>query len=215
MRDNRPVMELTDAGREFERRGWPGQREYQLRVELTGIQPKVWRRLILADTTPLPLLHRILQLAFGWEDCHLHEFKIGSVRFGVPDEDFPPPPIDERRVRLYQIAYELGDRFLYTYDFGDSWHHEAVLENLRAAAEPLRPRCLEGGRASPPEDCGGVDGYERLLSALHDPNDPEHEDFQQWAGRWDPERLDLDVLNRGLARLPRGRPAASTFTSPR
>jgi hypothetical protein len=196
-------MQPNEWDREFERRGWPGQREYQLLVALSEIEPKIWRRLIIADATPLPLLHRILQVTFGWQDYHLHEFKVGPVRFGVPDEDFPPPPIDERRVRLYQIAYEPSDRFLYLYDFGDSWHHEAVLEDLRVAEEPTQPRCLEGQRASPPEDCGGVDGYERLLAALKDPRDPEHEDLRGWAGGWDPERLELDVINRQLARLPR------------
>ncbi len=97
---------------------------------------------------------------------------------------------------------------MYTYDFGDSWHHQAVLEDLRAAEEPPEPRSTDRGRASPPEDCGGVGGYERLLSALHDPEDAEHDDFRRWAGRWDPERLDLEVINRRLAWLPR-RPRTS------
>lgn len=209
MRDNRQLVKQPDWETEFERRGWPGQREYQLLVELLDIRPKIWRRLIVADTTPLPLLHRILQVAFGWQDYHLHEFKVGPVRFGVPDEDFPPPHIDERQVRIYQIAYEPGDRFLYTYDFGDGWTHEATLEDLKAAAKPLQPRCVEGQRASPPEDCGGIGGYERLLSARQDPKDAEHDEFRQWAGRWDSERLDLEAINRRLARLPRGRHAAS------
>lgn len=113
-------------------------------------------------------------------------------------------------MRLYQIAYEPGDRFVYTYDFGDSWHHDAVLEDLRAAPEPPRPRCLEGRRASPPEDCGGLEGYERLLSALEDPTNPEHEDSRQWAGRWEPEGVDLDIINRCLARLPRAGLATAT-----
>ena len=113
-------------------------------------------------------------------------------------------------MRLYQIAYEPGDRFVYTYDFGDSWHHDAVLEDLRAAPEPPRPRCLEGRRASPPEDCGGLEGYERLLSALEDPTNPEHEDPRQWAGRWEPEGVDLDIINRCLARLPRAGLATAT-----
>jgi hypothetical protein len=209
------LTESRDWEQEFERRGWPGQREYQLLVELSEIQPRIWRRLVVADTTPLPLLHRIFQIAFGWRDCHLHEFKIGSVRFGIPDEDFPPPPIDERRIRLYQLAYEPGDRFIYTYDFGDSWHHEAVLEDLRAARESLTPRCLDGRRASPPEDCGGVDGYERLLSAIRDLKDPEHEDFRRWAGRWDPERFDLAAVNLQLARLPRRSHTMSSRTGAR
>jgi hypothetical protein len=214
VRDNDRLVKPRDWGREFERRGWPGQREYQLLVELLDIQPRIWRRLIVADTTPLPLLHRIVQVAFGWQDYHLHEFKVGPVRFGIPDEDFPPPHLDEGRVKLYQIAYEPGDRFLYTYDFGDSWQHEALLEDLRAAEEAPRPRCTDGQRASPPEDCGGVGGYERLLSARRDPNDAEHDELRQWAGCWDPEHLDLQVINGRLARLPYGR-RASSFRSSR
>lgn len=214
MRDNHRLLKPRDWSNDFKRRGWPGHREYQLLVELLEIQPRIWRRLIVADTTPLPLLHRIFQVAFGWQDYHLHEFRAGSVRFGVPDEDFPPPHIDEQRVSLYQIAYEPGDRFLYTYDFGDSWHHDAVLEDLRAAAGPPRPRCVDGQRASPPEDCGGVDGYERLLSALRDPEDAEHDNFRQWVGRWDPEHLDLEAINRRLARLPQRRPRTRISRAP-
>jgi len=198
-------VESRDWKSEFERRGWPGQREYQLSAELSEIRPRIWRRLVVADATPLPLLHRIFQISFGWHDYHLHEFRVGALRFGVPDEEFPPPHIDEQGIRLYQLAYQPGDRFLYTYDFGDSWDHEVVLEELRAVEEPQGPKCTDGERAAPPEDCGGATGYERLVAALGDPEDEEHDEYRQWAGRWQPDRLNLEAINRRLSRLPRGR----------
>ena len=103
-------------------------------MELADIEPRIWRRLLVADTTPLPLLHRILQVAFSWRDHHLHEFKVGTVFFGVPDDDDPPPHIDEKHVRLYQLVHEPGERLTYLYDFGDSWEHDLVLEDMKFSA---------------------------------------------------------------------------------
>src|ERR1700688_2295363 len=104
-----PFHDPTDWANEFRRRGWAGQREYRLIVELADIEPRIWRRLLVADTTPLPLLHRILQVAFGWNDRHVREFNVGTVFVGVPDEDAPPPHIDEKHVRLYQLVHEPGE----------------------------------------------------------------------------------------------------------
>jgi hypothetical protein len=202
-RDHRPPAEPTDWSSAFARRGWAGQREYQLLVEMKGIERRIWRRLVMADTTPLPLLHRILQAAFSWKDYHLHEFRVGTVCFGVPDDEYPPPHIDESSVRLYQLAHEPGDHFLYLYDFGDSWEHDVVLEDMRPAGTPVTPVCLGGERAAPPEDCGGVDGYQQLVEALRDARHPEHADLKRWAGRYDPDAFSLELINRRLARLPR------------
>jgi hypothetical protein len=100
----------TEWASEFNKRGWAGERTYRLLVELAEIEPRIWRRVVVADTTPLPLLHRILQVIFDWKDYHLHEFKVGTVSFGVPDDEYPAPHIDEKSVRLYQLAHERGDR---------------------------------------------------------------------------------------------------------
>jgi Plasmid pRiA4b ORF-3-like protein len=203
--EGHPLAEPTEWANEFERRGWAGQRAYQLLVELTEIEPRIWRRVVVADATPLPLLHRILQVSFSWNGYHLHEFKVGSVRFGVPDDEYPPPHIDETHVRLYQLAHKPGDRIVYVCDFGDSWEHDVVLEEMRAAETLVTPICLDGERAAPPEDCGGVSGYEQLVGALRDPSHPEHMELREWAGKYDPEGLNLELINRRLAKLPRGR----------
>lgn len=157
---------------------------------------------MVADSTPLPVIHRIMQAACGWKDQHLHEFRVATVRFGAPEDGSAPPAIDEGGVGLYQLVLDEGDRFTYRYDFGDDWELLCLLEDVRAADEPTGPQCLDGERGTPPEDCGGIPGYERLVAALSDPRDSEHLELRRWVGNWDPEHVDLGGINRRLARLP-------------
>ena len=90
----------------------------------------------------------------------------------------------------------------YCYDFGDSWEHEIVVEGIVPAEPNVRyPRCLDGRRASPPEDCGGAWGYAELLRVLSDPRHEEHAERREWLGHgFDPERFDLAATNRALTR---------------
>jgi hypothetical protein len=192
-------------GIDWEREGVPGRREHQLHVQLAHITPPIWRRLVVPDTTPLPILHRILQTAFGWQDRHLHQFRVAQVRFAEPDDDLSLPAIDERDVRLLQVLTHPGDRCTYEYDFGDGWEHEILLEDIWGVEGRLPPRCTAGERAGPPEDCGGPLGYEHLIAALADPADEEGRQLRRWVGRFSPELCDVDAVNRRLARLPRGR----------
>lgn len=170
---------------------------HQLRVTLLESDPPIWRRIQVPSTLTLAKLHRVLQAAMGWKESHLHQFHVGDERFGdpVPGLDLR----DARRVKLLQIAPAVGDVLIYEYDFGDSWEHEIVVEEIRDEGGKPRALCLEGARACPPEDCGGVWGYENLLDALADPEHPEHEDMVEWmGGEWDPEAFDRDEVNRAL-----------------
>lgn len=193
------------------REGQRDFRQYQLLIELCRIRPRIWRRVVVPDTTPLPQLHKVLQVAFGWEDRHLHLFEIATVRFSKPDREDELGHLDERPVRINNILHRPGDRCRYEYDFGDSWEHDIVLEDMWATGDqPQGPICRGGERAAPPEDSGGTPGYERLTAAIADPSDEEHEEFSSWAGEFSPERFDLEAVNRRLARLPRGRSGRRT-----
>jgi hypothetical protein len=103
---------------------------------------------------------------------------------------------------LWQVLPGTKARFLYRYDFGDNWEHEMVLEKVLSPADGVRyPVCLAGARACPPEDCGGVIGYERMLEALDDPGDDEHQEYLDWlGGEFDPDAFDLEAVNRALER---------------
>jgi hypothetical protein len=176
----------------------------QLMITLRAIRPPVWRRVQVPADILLPRLHRVFQVAMGWTDSHLHEFKIGGRPYGQPSSDwggyyaFP-----ERSVRLHQVVLRPNTRFTYLYDFGDSWEHEVRVEKILPAEPGAHyPRCLAGARVCPPEDCGGITGYEDLLAAIGDPKHERHDEMLKWVGgRFDPEAFDIDAVNRRLRRF--------------
>jgi hypothetical protein len=177
---------------------------YRIKVTLRHISPPIWRRIEVAGDIKLGKLHRVLQIAMGWYDSHLHAFRVGHTTYGVPD---PDAPVDmemenERNVRLDQVTAE-GDKIIYEYDFGDGWEHELKVEWMLAPEPGVRyPRYTEGRRACPPEDCGGPWGYERLLEVLRDPKHEEHEEMREWiGGDFDPEAFDLDEVNEALRHI--------------
>jgi hypothetical protein len=173
---------------------------YQLKVTLIDTQPPIWRRIQVPGDTSLPRLHAILQIAMGWTNSHLHGFRIGKHFYSEPDPDGMMEAIDERPVRLSQIASRVGSRFIYEYDFGDSWDHELVVEQILAPQLDVQyPRCLDGKRACPPEDVGGTGGYEDFLAAVRNRRHPEHAEWLTWVGgTFDPDKLDLQMINDSL-----------------
>lgn len=190
------------------------QEIYQIKITLLGTDPPIWRRLLVPADLTLEQLHNVLQLAMGWEDCHMHDFRIGQQRYGAPDpmeQVFGGPrTASERTARLFSVLGRVGAKAVYTYDFGDSWEHQIVLEK-RLAPEPERacPACLAGERHGPPEDCGGIPGFYNLLEAISDPEHDQREELLDWLGdEFDPEAFSVDEINRRLAPLQRRRSKA-------
>jgi hypothetical protein len=179
---------------------------YQLKVGLRGAKPPIWRRLEVRSDTTLAQLHWIIQVAFGWDDSHLHVFETPYGDFGIPDAELGHHPADS--VTLQQVLTNQRDRLTYTYDFGDDWRHDITLEKILDPDPSVTyPRCTAGRRATPPEDCGGIWGYAYLLDVLADPSHPEHEDRLEWLGLdtaadFDPATFDSAAVTQALARLP-------------
>jgi hypothetical protein len=177
---------------------------YRLRVELLEIKPLIWRRLLVPADIKLPKLHQCLQLAMGWTNSHLHQFRVGDTHYGVPDPEWPELQMrDERQVRLCDLLGEVQREIVYEYDFGDGWEHRIVLEQAEPANEFMSyPLCTAGERACPPEDVGGVPGYEEFLKIIGDPKHKEYGQSLLWAGggAFDPEGFDLNAVNRALRR---------------
>ena len=173
---------------------------YQLKVTLRDSQPAIWRRIQVADTILLPHLHCILQLAMGWTNSHLHLFQVGEPFFAEPSPEDDFPIIDYCSVQLNQVAPAVADRLVYLYDFGDSWEHDIVVEGILPAQKDINHlRCLDGQRACPPEDVGGVGGYADFVKAIRNPRHPEHTEMLEWVGgAFDPDKLDLPGVNRML-----------------
>jgi hypothetical protein len=173
---------------------------FELRATICHIEPPIWRALRIPAEVPLSVLHEALQSAFGWRNSHLHDFRVGDIRFGMTDVDDEMFAVDERAAPLGAVAH-VGSNFAYLYDFGDDWEHEIVVERVDSRGEPTL-RCTGGERACPPEDCGGPPGYAHMLEVLANPEDEEHEDMKRWAPRgFDPEKLDLTAVNKRLATL--------------
>jgi len=177
---------------------------YQLKITLKGFRLPIWRRFLVASTVSLEDVHDILQIVMGWTDSHMHEFSTESDRYGVLDADFPSDIQDEAKYRLDQVLKKEKDKLNYTYDLGDDWEHEVVLEKILPFETGIAlPVCLKGSRACPLEDIGGVGGYEMFLDAILDLEHPEHESMLEWIaedidGDFDPEYFDLDEVNKLL-----------------
>jgi hypothetical protein len=176
---------------------------HQLKVALTGIRPPIWRRLQVSSAINLRRLHDVIQAAMGWTQSHLYQFEVGEMEYGEPDEEFGMPIRSAKATPLRKIAPEPGVVFSYEYDFGDSWQHRIEVEKVLLPEPGVGyPRCLAGKRACPPEDVGGIFGYEEFLQAIRDPKHPEHETMLEWVGgAFDPEAFDLQAVNEELAHL--------------
>jgi hypothetical protein len=171
---------------------------YELDVRLRHISPPIWRTIELGGASTLEDAHFAIQIAMGWTNSHLHQFVIGKRSYGMVDVDEGPGLEDERAVRLQDIAKQ-GDELVYEYDFGDGWEHDVKIQRVTRVAKVPQPRCTEGERTCPPEDCGGPLGYADLLHALaHD--SPEHAERREWAGDFQPEGFELPKGGRNLRR---------------
>ena len=174
---------------------------YQIKVTLKNSRPPIWRRLLVPSSITLAQLHRVLQAAMGWHNCHLHQFVVAGNCYGDSGLDADFEVVDERKVHLERLLINVGNSMVYEYDFGDCWEHKIDLEKILPADPAITlPQCIKGVRACPPEDVGGVWGYAGFLAAMADPEHPEHEDYKEWIGeKFDPEHFDINRINARLA----------------
>jgi Plasmid pRiA4b ORF-3-like protein len=176
----------------------------QIKIKLLGVsKPPVWRQLQLSADIRLDRLHEIIQTALGWENYHMHCFSSGGTEFGMPDPELGFT--DERRTRLDELIGGIGDRLRYTYDFGDDWEHEIIVEHLLDPDPDLHyPVLVAAKGACPPEDCGGAWGYAELKEILADPDHEHHQEMLEWLGlddasEFDPGAVPSDHIEHELA----------------
>jgi hypothetical protein len=174
---------------------------HRLRILLSESDPPVWREIEVLSDTSFDRLHRIFQAAMGWCDGHRHQFLVEEEC--IADPEAVESARDESTVRLHRVAPEKGATFLYVYDLGDDWQHEVTVEAVHPRTEATsHPRCTGGSGACPPEDCGGIPGYEDLLRVLRDPSDEEHAAMCELVGdHFDPALFDLAAVNRRMKQI--------------
>lgn len=195
----------TDRPRKRLARAASGRTVHKVKITLRGSTPPIWRRLEVSSSTTLQHLHRTIQEAFGWEGYHMWVFQTPTGEYGVADRELGHRSAVS--TKLHDVAPCGGDRIRYTYDFGDDWEHDLLVEDVFPAEPGMAyPRCLTGRRACPPEDCGGIWGYQELLEILTDPGHPEHGNRLEWLGltsahEFDPATVDLANINQNLSKL--------------
>ena len=186
----------------------------QVRVALLGIEPAVWRRMIVPITFNLAQLHNIIQSAFGWKDYHLHHFNIGGLHYGdaelmeeVGVDDAEPRTFESSGVMLRDFDFGFGDDkgpvIEYVYDYGDNWVHTIEFEKrVVLQPAPKMASCIEGARACPPEDCGGPHGFAEFLRLLLAPEVDEIEqqrEMKVWSGgKFHPAKFDLARTDKAV-----------------
>lgn len=188
---------------------------YQFKIQLKGItKPPVWRRVLVPDTYTFKQFHLTIQEAFGWFNIHLYSFSDkayrGSFRISEPDEMddwYTIPTHDAGKVKLASFWEGDSSRTLFYWcDFGDDWIHTIKLEAVSEEVI-LKPRCLAGKGACPPEDCGGVYGYEDLKYVFREmPKSGEAKELREWLGLrkgeiWNADYFDIETTNNRLSQL--------------
>lgn len=203
---------------------------YQLKISIAGSKPLIWRRVQVAGDLSLGDLHYVIQAALGWYDSHLHSFEIPgpghtvlktrrALTEAIRYESLTDPAgelmdwldedvNDETKAILAEVVPAEKMHFIYTYDMGDNWEHDIVVEKiLPVDLEGVYPICLAGARNGPLEDCGGIWGYMELLEILADPKHKQYRDMKSWlkdvfgVSKWDGDAFDLEGINKRLKKL--------------
>jgi hypothetical protein len=184
---------------------------YLLEIKLLNIEPAIWRSFVVPSDITLDRLHDVIQIVMGWQDYHLHQFTIGKKLYTEHPES-KEDGIEGGLYRLGKLIRQKGRTFGYVYDFGDWWEHEIILKDSRYFNPESRAllECLEGARACPPEDVGGVSGYQEFCNAVNDSSHEEHEDYTAWfaglpwyGGVFDSERFEIEQVNLELSKYLR------------
>ncbi|WP_421950143.1 plasmid pRiA4b ORF-3 family protein [Pelagibacterium sp.] len=176
-------------------------------VILEDVEPQVRRKLIVPLNLRMDRLHIVLQIAFGWTDSHLYEFRYQDIGWGVPDHDFGTDLRDASKATLLRVLQETNARAItYLYDFGDGWEH-TIRINFICEPEPgaLYPQLILAEGRTPPEDIGGPPGFELFLEAINDPSHDDHAEMREWylENGFDPRLVDVDAIEGELKRYAR------------
>jgi len=196
-----PAMKATEKKDHEEYPQFKRRKVYQFRVSLNNIRPAIWREFEVESNITLKRFVVIVLKVMGWTNTHLHQLEIAGQQFSLPcdggDNDFE----NENKFFLHDFSLKELRHMLLMYDFGDGWEHSITLEDVMEPKKGVKyPRCIQGERNCPPEDCGGPMGYLDFMDAIMSPVHPEHDSMMEWYGRkFDSEKFDLKGINRGLS----------------
>lgn len=181
--------------------------QYQFKISLNNTSPEIWRRIQVPSYMNLLEFHLAIQIAMGWTNSHLFEFRIDNQTFQTlyeHDDEFDESQFtDAGSVTLERLLLNPCLEFSYLYDFGDSWYHTVTFEKSETSLKKLPdPICIDGALNCPPEDCGGLSGYYEMLNVLNSGTKSEKQEHVEWLGKdFDPLFFDKKKVNKELKKI--------------
>ncbi len=179
------------------------ERVYLLRMSVVGTNPRIWRRFWVRETMWLSRLHDCIQVSLDWFDYQTHVFYVDEGRFGNPIRREELVVEDDRDVTLADLDFPNRNQILYLYHFGEGWQVELKVEKTVPVEKgQVYPHCLDGERAGPPEDCGGLEAFHDMLACIKEPNTDLGREWLEWLGPgYQPEKCDVERINKALRKL--------------
>ena len=178
---------------------------YQIQIALKDFKPKIWRRILVPSNILLAGFHKIIQTTMGWTNSHLHQFEKNNLYY-IPiypydGSDERTNIVDYKKIKLEHLLKVEKDMMIYEYDFGDSWEHDIILEKILPFDPKMKsPVCLSGKMHCPPEDCGGVGGYQDFLEIISNPSHSEYKSTIEWLDDdFDPDYFNKKEINNQLS----------------
>lgn len=200
------MISFSEAKAAARRKKQKPERVLQLHLAIQDLEHLVWRRMVVRESMSLARLHDAIQIAFGWFDYQIHRFVSNDVLYGNPVRRENVTTVeDDRDFTLADLELSPKETMLYEYSFGDGWRIGILVERIEPAKTGTKyPLLAAGSLNSPPEDCGGPDGYKEVLYSLKHPDEPLSKEWLDWLGEgFDPEAFDLAKLNKSLGKLPK------------
>ena len=168
----------------------------ELKITLLNTKPLVYRTIQIENTRTFYELHIAIQIAFGWQNYHLHEFRVNDETIGTNEFEEEEDILEESNIALSKKIVFEKQKFLYTYDFGDNWEHKIEFVKFVEPKNTFYPKCIRGNRNTPPEDCGGVWGFEEFKEIMGDRKHSEHKEMKKWyGGMYDEDFFSLALVN--------------------
>lgn len=180
-----------------------------LRIELQGIEALIWRRVAVSTSMTLTQVHRVVQAAMGWLDCHLWHFEASGRRYAVhlaSEPDWNERYEDAEAATLGMLLDGGLRRMTYVYDMGDYWEHTVIFERVTAPLLNVTyPQFLGGERRCPPEDCGGVPGHHEFMENIGSEDSAQRKSALDWhGGPYDPDNIGERKIITALRSIAKG-----------
>lgn len=181
---------------------------YQLNIQLALDDHDIWRRVQIPANYSFRSLHNLIQIVFDWQNYHLHEFSVArkdkNLKIVMDDDpdtmefaNFSGNEIVQERFVSLKDVFAQHPEVIYEYDFGDSWKHIITLEKS-VNATTQHAKLLESKGERPPEDVGGLHGFNEYLTVINDPTSPEYENMHAWAASQKERTFSLKYTNHRL-----------------